>query len=129
MFAMFLLFGYYGKLGDYIIWILFLFPIFLTDLQVHSTLLLTRGRSQRYIMAMSRLIFTTITTMGFIFIGLGLTKIVEPYMPAIHVRSFISTTFHAPDWHRCSLCRRSSSAGRIESFISWVSYFCMAALL
>jgi hypothetical protein len=98
MFAMFLLFGYYGKLGDYIIWIIFLFPIFMTDLQVHSTLLLTRGRSQRYIMTLSRLVFTTITTLGFVFIYLGLTRILEPYMPAIHLRS-LNTTFHAPDWH------------------------------
>ena len=98
MFAMFLLFGYYGKMGDFIIWIIFLFPLFWTDLQVHSTLLLTRGRSQRYIMAMSRLLFTTITTLGFVFICLGLTKIVEPYMPAIHLRS-LNAAFHAPDWH------------------------------
>jgi hypothetical protein len=98
MFAMFLLFGYYGKLGDSIIWILFLFPLFWTDIQVHSTLLLTRGRSQRYIAAMSWLLFTTITTLGFIFIGLGLTQIVEPYMPAIHLRS-LNAAFHALDWH------------------------------
>ncbi len=94
---MFLLFGYYGKIGDFIIWIIFLFPLFWTDLQVHSTLLVTRGRTQRYIMAMSWLLFPTITALGFIFICLGLTKIVEPFMPAIHLRS-LNATFHAPDW-------------------------------
>jgi hypothetical protein len=98
MFAIFLLFGYYGKIGDFIIWTIFLFPLFLTDIHVHSTLLLTRGRSQRYIMAMSWLLFTSIKTLAIVFVCLGLTKIIEPYMPAIHLRS-LNAAFHAPDWH------------------------------
>jgi hypothetical protein len=97
MFAIFLLFGYYGKFGDHFIWILFLLPLLGTDLQVHSTQMLTRGRSQRYITAMSMLIFTIIKLLGIVFICLGFMKIVEPYMPAIHFRN-LNAQFHSPYW-------------------------------
>jgi len=97
IFPAFLLFGYYGKFGDHFIWILFLFPLLGTDLQVHSTLLLTRGRGQRYITAMSMLIFTIIKILGIVFICLGLTRIVEPYMPTIHFRG-LNAQFHSPYW-------------------------------
>jgi hypothetical protein len=35
--------------------------------------------------------------MVIIFIFLGLTKIIEPFMPTIHLRS-LNAAFHAPDW-------------------------------
>jgi hypothetical protein len=97
IFAIFLLFGYYGRFGDYIIWFIFIFSLLGTDVQVYSTLLVTRGRTQRYIMAMSWILFTAIKTLAFVFICLGLTKLIEPYMPAIHLRG-LNADFHTPDW-------------------------------
>jgi hypothetical protein len=97
MFLLFLIFGYSGKFGDIWIWIPFLLSIGNGDYQVHSTLLLTRGRVQRYIAAMSSLLFTTVTTLGIIFVFLGMTRIVEPFMPAIHFRGW-NADFHTEDW-------------------------------
>lgn len=97
IFLLFLLSGYYGQMGDCIIWLISLVPLFWADFQIHSTLLLNRGRAQRYIVAISWLVFTTITTLGIVFVFLGLTRIAEPYMPAIHLRS-LDAVFHAPDW-------------------------------
>jgi NADH:ubiquinone oxidoreductase subunit K len=97
MFGIYLLFGYYGKMGDILIWLPFLLPVIGTDFGVHSTLLMTRGRLQRYIAAMTSLLFTTITALGIVFVFLGLMRFVEPFMPAIHLRG-LNAEIHTLDW-------------------------------
>lgn len=97
MFGVFLLFGYYGRFGDYFMWSIFLVLLSRTDFQVYSTLLVTHGRTQRYIMAMSWIVFLSLNTLAFVFICLGLLTLIEPYIPAIHLQG-LNAAFHTPDW-------------------------------
>ncbi len=102
MSLVFLLFGYYGKTGNLFIWLMFIFSILGTDLQVHSTLLLTRGRMERFVSALMSLVFLTLLGLVMASVGIAATILLAPYMPTFPIRGFIAE-FHALSWQSCYL--------------------------
>lgn len=97
MALMFLLFGYYGKTGNLFIWLMFIFSLLGTDLQVHSTLLMTRGRMERFVSALMSLVFLTVIGLAMASVGIAATIMLEPFMPTFPIRGFIAE-FHALNW-------------------------------
>jgi|GEM_PF-3129483 len=102
MTLVFLLFGYYGKTGNLFIWLMYIFSILGTDLQVHSTLLLIRGRMERFVSALMSLVLLTLLGLATASVGIAGTILLTPYMPTFPIRGFIAE-FHALSWQSCYL--------------------------
>lgn len=125
MTLVFLLFGYYGKTGNLFIWLMFIFSLLGTDLQVHSTLLLTRGRMERFVSALISLVLLTLLGLAMASVGIAGTILLAPYMPTFPIRGFIAE-FHALSWQSCYLFIIGAPVVALLRLLFWGKRYFMA---
>lgn len=129
MAVVFLIFGYYGKAGNYFIWMMLIFSLLGTDLQVHSTLLMTRGRMERFVSALISLLFLTVLKLLMASVGIAGTILLAPYLPTFPIRGFIAE-FHALSWQSCYLFIIGAPVVALLRLLFWgEKYFMMANMV
>jgi len=129
MSVVFLIFGYYGKAGNYFIWMILIFSLLGVDLQVHSTLLLTRGRMERFVSALMSLIVITLLGLAMASVCIAATIVLEPLMPTFPIRGFIAE-FHALNWQSCYLFIIGAPVVALLRLLFWgKKYFMMANMV
>jgi hypothetical protein len=88
---------YPAKMIDFIVWLIPAMMITGSDLQVHSTLLLIRGRMERYASAITSFLINSGLGLLCLFIMLMAIRLLAPIMPPVHLvgKEF---SFHVVDW-------------------------------
>jgi len=90
-------FGFYPIRVDFVVWLVSAMIITGLDLRVHSTLLLIRGRMERYVAAIVSLLVSVGIGLVHIFILLMVMRFLMPVMPVVHLYGH-NFSFHVVDW-------------------------------
>lgn len=92
------IFGYYpAQTIDYIVWIILTMMFIGMDLQVHSTLVLIRGRKERYLSIAASMLTQLIVGLILSFTAVAAMQLLVPVMPNLHLYGR-DVSFHAFNW-------------------------------